>query len=216
MSATTDAPPVMTTSNTDASRVAAILPVNEQALRTIALAARIELLPAALLAMIAAFTDRPLQGGLVEAGTVVGALAVATLASISLYAAQPRLDLGATAIAMLLAGGQAIQGFGLVGEPYVSHAYALPIVAWLALFAGAVALALTIPVGVAERVNPLFARLQIGPNDGPAAAPAASGIGGASQAATPGWYPSPDGAGARWWDGKAWTDHKRDMSELGA
>lgn len=25
---------------------------------------------------------------------------------------------------------------------------------------------------------------------------------------TPGWYPDPAGVGTRWWDGRAWTDHR--------
>lgn len=41
----------------------------------------------------------------------------------------------------------------------------------------------------------------------------ARGDGGAGRAGTPwphppaGWYPDPGGAGARWWDGYAWTEH---------
>jgi len=219
----TSAASLATTGNKgDTGRTAAILPASQQTLHTIALTARIVLLPAALLAIIAAFTDRPLEGGLVEAGTVVGALAVATLAGFSLYSAQPRVDLGAVMFAMLLAGGEAIQGFGLIGEPYISTVYALPVVVWLALFGGAVALALTIPVGPAGSVRQLFdappfsapAQTTADSHHSPGSRTAQSPSAAASQT-PPGWYPSPDGSSARWWDGSAWTEHRRDLGEFG-
>lgn len=209
MSATTGPSRMLTGGAKAADAPAAILPASKATLRTVALTARIVLLPAALLATIAAFTDRPMEGGLVEAAVVVGALAVGTLAGVGLYAPQSRLDLGAVVMAMLLAGGQAVQGFGFVAESYGSYAYALPIVAWLALFGGALALALTIPLGAAEASSSSL------PWPSAVAAPAPSSAGAGSQAPA-GWYPSPDGTFARWWDGQAWTEHHRDMSEFDA
>lgn len=215
---------------------ATAMPMSHDTLHSVALGARIALFPAALLAIVAAFVNRPLDGALIEVGTVLGALGLATLAALSLHSPRPKADLGAVMLAMLLAGGQALQGFGLVAGGYFSTAYALPIIAWLTLFGGGLALAATLPLGAKSvgqarvpKAASGFARGWPEPA-GAANSPASGGSFGAQKAASTnaaagpanasgpgaGWYPAPDGKTARWWDGSAWTDQRRELSELDA
>lgn len=259
------------------------------AVRHAAFVGRLALLPAALFTLLAAWLNRPVDGTLVGVIVTLMALGLAALAALSLLSARRGLDAGAALLALLLAGAEAIQAFGLlgsgVGEFGGREFYVLPFLAWLLLLGGGLALFSGLvpgPVATATRAvpNPIAAAAAaaanraasgttgstppVGPpqsGSGPAAptgggspsaappsgprpdspfarpaeagappadAPSASGAAAppttASADATttaspaespePGWYPSPDGTTARWWDGGSWSDDRRPLSDF--
>lgn len=208
-----------------------------ETIRTAAFVGRISLIGAALLTVIAAFVNRPVDGPLVIVCTTILALAMGILAGFGLVRPQRGFDLGATVIALLLAGAEAVQAFGFIGKAYYGTLFVMPMLAWLALLVGGLALAtVLLPGPVAENpaavANAVGRATAAGPGYGPAAAGTPGGYpfpgaGGAAVAGAsafgatavvadpePGWYPSPDGETARRWDGETWTGERRPLSDF--
>jgi hypothetical protein len=113
-------------------------------LRQAAFAGRLALLPAAFVTLLAAWINRPLEGGFAGVVVTLLALGLAGLAWRSLQGARRGLDAGAAALALVLAGGEALQAFGLVGTGVGAlggkEFYVLPLLAWLLLLVGGLAL----------------------------------------------------------------------------
>lgn len=249
-------------------------------IRHAALAGRLALLPAALFTLLAAWINRPVDGGLVGVVITLMALGLAALAGLSLLSARRSLDAGAALLALLLAGAEAIQAFGLLGTGVGDFGgrefYVLPFLAWALLLAGGLPLFAALlpgPTATAPRdiPNPFAAAASaaakrsassgtttstppVGPpqrGSGPKAptgsgqpsapsptgprpdspfarpaeaaatppattvAPAATPVAPvAAETPEPGWYPSPDGTTARWWNGSSWSDDRRPLSDF--
>jgi hypothetical protein len=128
----------------------ALSPSAWQTVRVVAFGGRLTLLLAAFVTLLAAWINRPLEGAFVGVFVTLMALGLGALAGLSAFAGVRRqLDAGAALLALLLAGGEAIQAFGLVGETVYGAKtfYVLPMFAWILLLAGGLALFATLLPG---------------------------------------------------------------------